>query len=65
MLQDYTEIEPFTDTSIAADTQFPYCQEVESAIGTYIGIVKDILERGTGVIEVTKQNLNLAIGQQH
>ena len=55
---DYTEIEPFTDTSIAVDTQFPYCQEVESAIGTYIGIVKDILERGTGVVEVTKQNSN-------
>ena len=54
----YTSITPFTDTSVAVDTQFPYCQEVESAINTYIAIVKDILANGTGVVEATKQNPN-------
>ena len=54
----YTSITPFTDTSIAVDTQFPYCQEVESAVNTYIAIVKDILANGTGVVEATKQNPN-------
>lgn len=54
----HTEIVPFTDTTVAVDTQFPYCQEVESAINTYISIVKDILDKGTGVIEATRQNPN-------
>ena len=54
----YTTIEPFVDNSIAVDTQAPYCQEVESSIDTYISIVKDILEKGTGVVEITKQNPN-------
>ena len=54
----YTQIAPFSDNTIAVDTQFPYCQEVESAINSFIDIVKDILERGTGVVEATKQNSN-------
>ena len=54
----YTAIEPFVDTSISVDTEVPYCQEVESSIDTYISIVKDILEKGPGVVEITRQNSN-------
>ena len=54
----YTEIAPFSDNSIAVDTQFPYCQEVESAINTFVDIVKEILDRGPGVVEITRQNPN-------
>jgi len=54
----YTSISPFVDPSVAADSQFPYCVEVESAINTMIDIVKDILANGTGVVEVARQNEN-------
>ena len=54
----YTSIPPFIDLSVAADSQFPYCVEVESSINTMIDIVKDILANGTGVVEVVKQNEN-------
>ena len=54
----YTQILPFTDTSIANDTQFPYCVEVESSIVEMINIVKEIIDRGTGVVEITEVNPN-------
>ena len=54
----YTSITPFVDATVAADSQFPYCQEVESSINTFIGIVKDIIENGSGIVEVVKQNEN-------
>jgi len=53
----YSSIAPVT-LPVAADTQFPYCQEVESSIDTYISIVKDILAKGTGVVEVVDINEN-------
>ena len=56
----YTSVAPFTDPTVAADSQFPYCIEVESSINTFISIVKDILAEGTGVVEVVKQNENKA-----
>jgi len=54
----YTSIAPFVDATVAADTQFPYCQEVESSINTFIDITKDIIENGSGVVESVKQNEN-------
>ena len=54
----YTSITPFVDLTVLSDTNFPICAEVESAINTYIDIVKDILEKGTGVVEVVEQNEN-------
>jgi hypothetical protein len=54
----YTSIAPFVDSNVSADTQFPYCQEVESSINTFIDIVKDIIENGSGVVEKVKQNEN-------
>jgi len=55
---NYTSIIPFTDLTVSVDTQFPYCQEVESSINTYIGIVKDIIANGSGIVEVVEQNEN-------
>ncbi len=54
----YTSITPFVDATVAADTQFPYCQEVESSINTFVSIVKDIIANGSGVVESIKQNEN-------
>ena len=47
----YTSIESVTDPSVATDTQFPYCVEVESAIDSMIQIVQDILANGTGAVD--------------
>ena len=47
----YTSINPVTDPSVATDTQFPYCVEVESAIDSMIQIVQDILANGTGAVD--------------
>ena len=54
----YTSIAPFVDANVAADSQFPYCQEVESSVNTFISIVKDIIENGSGIVESVKQNEN-------
>ena len=54
----YTQITPFTDNSIPNDTQLPYCAEVESSIVEMINLVKDIIDRGTGVVEITEVNAN-------
>ena len=52
----YTSINPVTDPSVATDTQFPYCVEVESAINSMIQIVQDILANGTGAVDSTPTN---------
>lgn len=54
----YTSITPFVDNTITSDTQSPTCQEVASAISTMIDIVKDIIENGSGAVEVIPQNEN-------
>jgi hypothetical protein len=52
----YTSITPVTDLSIALDTQFPFCAEVESAIDSMIQVVQDILANGTGAVDATPIN---------
>ena len=52
----YTSITPVTDLSIALDTQFPFCAEVESAIDSMIQVVQDILANGTGAVDATSIN---------
>lgn len=54
----YTTIPPYTDNSILVDSISPVCQEVTSSINTMIGIVKDILDRGPGVVERIPANQN-------
>ena len=54
----YTSILPITDSSILVDPVSPVCQEVASSINTMIGIVKEIIENGAGVVEVTENNQN-------
>ena len=44
------------DTNVAVDTVFPYCAEVASAIDAMTTIMKDILEKGTGVVDPTPIN---------
>tara|TARA_B100000902_G_scaffold126880_2_gene126337 strand:- start:33579 stop:43895 length:10317 start_codon:yes stop_codon:yes gene_type:complete len=54
----YTNINPYTDNTVFTDTDFPVCAEVESSIDTMISIVKDIIAKGTGVVEVVNINPN-------
>ena len=54
----YTTIPPYTDNSILVDSISPVCQEVTSSINTMISIVKDILDRGPGVVERIPANQN-------
>jgi hypothetical protein len=54
----YTTINPYTDLTVFTDTVFPVCAEVESSIDTMISIVKDIIDKGTGVVEVVNINSN-------
>jgi hypothetical protein len=54
----YTSIVPVIDGNILVDPITPVCQEVASSINTMIGTVKDIIENGAGVIEVTRINQN-------
>ena len=54
----YTNIQPVIDPDVTPDSQLPLCVEVESAINSYISIVDDILQKGTGVVEVVKINEN-------
>ncbi len=52
----YTSVNPVVDNSVATDTQFPYCVEVESAIDSMIQIVQDILENGSGAVDPVSIN---------
>jgi hypothetical protein len=54
----YTLIPPVIDNSILTDPITPVCQEVASSINTMINTVKDILENGAGVVEITENNRN-------
>jgi hypothetical protein len=54
----YTSILPVVDNSILVDPITPKCQEVASSINTMIDIVKDIIENGAGVVEITENNQN-------
>ena len=54
----YTLISPYVDQTISTDNQFPYCQEVASAIDSMIGAVKDILANGTGAVDAVGINSN-------
>lgn len=54
----HTTIEPFVDSTVTADSQLPTCIEVESSINTYVDIVKEILSKGTGVVEIVNINQN-------
>ena len=51
----YTSVSPFIDPDVAADSEFPYCVEVETTLNTYIDIVEDIFNKGVGVVEVTRR----------
>jgi hypothetical protein len=54
----YTTITPITDNNILIDSANPRCQAVASSINTMIDIVKDIIDRGSGVVDVTPVNTN-------
>ena len=54
----YTSISPFVDATVSADSEFPYCVEVETTLNTYIDIIEDIFNKGVGVVEITKENNN-------
>ena len=54
----YTSIAPYTDPTVFTDTVAPICSEVASSIDTMISIVKDIIAKGTGVVEVVDINPN-------
>ena len=55
--------QPFIDNTVAADTQFPYCIEVESALNTMQEIVQGSIEYDlnpsyTGPVDPTPENEN-------
>jgi hypothetical protein len=54
----FTSITPYADGTVFTDTEFPVCAEVESSIVTMIDIIKDIIAKGTGVVEVVNINPN-------
>ena len=54
----YTTINPYIDNTVFTDTVAPICADVESSIDTMISIVKDIIDKGTGVVEVVDINPN-------
>lgn len=54
----YTTIPPVIDNTVLVDPVSPVCQEVASSINTMIDIVKDIIENGAGVVEITENNQN-------
>jgi hypothetical protein len=54
----YTTISPVIDNTILIDPVSPVCQEVASSINTMIDIVKEIIENGAGVVEITENNQN-------
>ena len=54
----YTAITPVTDNTILVDSANPTCQAVASSINTMIGIVKDIIAKGAGVVDITPTNTN-------
>ena len=56
--QTFAGVEFITDPGVAADSQFPYCAEVEAAIGSMTDIMRDIVENGTGVVDPTPINSN-------
>ena len=61
MRQDYdgqtvNGVSFITDSNVAVDDQFPYCAEVESAIGSMTDIMIDIIETGTGAVDPTPIN---------
>ena len=56
----YTSIPPFTDGTVATDTSFPYCAQVESSLNNFYSIINTILNEGKGLIEKTNINSNYA-----
>jgi hypothetical protein len=56
----YTSIPPFTDNTVATDTSFPYCAQVESSLNNFYTIINTILNEGKGLIEKTNINSNYA-----
>ena len=56
--QSINGIDFITDSTIAVDTQFPYCQEVASAIESLISVMKDIINDGPGAVDPTPANEN-------
>jgi hypothetical protein len=56
--QSINGIDFITDTTIAVDTQFPYCQEVASAIQSLTSVMKDIINNGPGAVDPTPANQN-------
>ena len=54
----YTTTLPITDNTILVDSANPKCQAVASSINTMIDIVKDIIARGSGVVDITPVNTN-------
>jgi len=54
----YTSITPYVDNTVFVDSEFPVCADVESTITTMIDIVKDIIAKGTGVVEIVNINPN-------
>lgn len=54
----YTTIQPVIDNDILVDPISPVCQDVASSISSMIDIVKDIIENGSGVVEITENNQN-------
>ena len=56
--QSINGIDFITDSTIAVDTQFPYCQEVASAIESLISVMKDIINDGPGAVDPTPANKN-------
>jgi len=54
----FTSIAPYADNTVFADSEFPVCADVESTITTMIDIVKDIIAKGTGVVEIVNINSN-------
>ena len=53
-----TIITPITDSLIRGDTQTPVCNQIESAITTYAGVVENTLEYGPNRIEILPRNPN-------
>lgn len=54
----YTQIAPVVDNTILPDLTPPVCEAVAASINTMIGIVKDIISDGAGVVQITPINLN-------
>jgi hypothetical protein len=52
----YTNISPYFDNTIATDSTFPACIQVESALDSFYSIMNTILTEGKGLVERTSTN---------